>query len=219
MFVGHLGLAFAAKRVRPRASLGWYIAATTALDLVWPLFLLAGIERVSIRPGAMAFNPLVFDSYPWSHSLLMAGAWGVLLAALARWRGVPADAARLVGLLVVSHWVLDWITHAPDLPLWPGSSPRLGLGLWNSVTGTLVVEGAIWVAGLWLYLVPRRRTGWTGPVALWSLVLVCTVMWAFGPWSPPPPDPGALALFALIGWLLIPWSVAADRRYAPRTPD
>ncbi len=212
MFVGHLALAFAAKRARPRASLGWYIAATTTLDLLWPIFLLLGIERVSIQPGAMAFNPLVFDSYPWSHSLLMAAVWGLALAVLARWRGVPAGAAKLIGALVVSHWVLDWLTHAADMPLWPGG-PRFGLGLWNSVPGTLAVEGLLWVAGLWLYLAPRRRTSWIGPVALWSMVLVTTAMWASGPWSPPPPDPQALALFALIGWLLIPWSAAADRHY------
>lgn len=217
MFVGHLSLALIAKRARPGASLGWYVAATTTLDLLWPLFLLAGLERVSIIPGATAFNPLVFDSYPWSHSLVMAIGWGLVLAMVARRSGVEADPARLVGVLVPSHWVLDWLTHAPDMPLWPGG-PRFGLGLWNSIPATLAIEGTLWAIGIALYLGPRRATRWIGPAALWSLVLVCTGMWALGPWSPPPPDPHALALFALIGWLLIPWSALADRCYALRLP-
>jgi membrane-bound metal-dependent hydrolase YbcI (DUF457 family) len=215
MFVGHLAVAFAGKRLRPEVSLGWYVAAATTLDLLWPLFLLAGIEHVRIVPGATAFTPLVFDSYPWSHSLVMALVWGVLLAFIARRRGVDQRAARLIALLVVSHWVLDFVTHAPDMPLWPGSSPRLGLGLWNSIPGTLIIEGAMWLGALFLYLQNRRATDWRGPVALWSLVIITTVTWAFGPWSPPPPSPRMLPLFGLIGWLLVPWSAVADRHYRP----
>ena len=151
MFVGHLGLAFAGKRIRPELSLGWYVAAATAFDLLWPIFLLLGIEHVRIVPGATAFNPLVFGYYPWSHSLLMGVSWGLLLGGLAWWSSGSRPAAALVGLLVLSHWLLDFIVHAPDLPLWPGSSPRFGVGLWNSIPGTFVVEGAIWIAGLIFY--------------------------------------------------------------------
>ncbi|NOT09462.1 MAG: hypothetical protein HOP28_14825 [Gemmatimonadales bacterium] len=211
MFVGHLAVALIAKRASPKTSLGWYVAAATALDLLWPLFLLAGIEQVRIVPGAMAFNFLVFDSYPWSHSLLMVMAWALLLAAMARRFGVDTRSASLIGVLVVSHWVLDVVTHAPDLPLWPGHSPRFGLGLWNSALGTLLIEGALWVAALALYLAPRRATAWMGRLALWSLVLVCSAMWAMGPWSPPPPSAESLAWFALIGWIVVPWAAWADR--------
>src|SRR5262245_25207318 len=107
MFVGHLAVAFAAKSARPRTSLGWFMAATTTLDLLWPLFLLIGIERVRIVPGAMAFTPLVFDCYPWSHSLLMASVWGLALAGIARVCRVESSAAWLLAPIVVSHWVLD----------------------------------------------------------------------------------------------------------------
>ena len=127
MFVGHLALAVAAKRAVPAAPLGWLVAAVTALDLLWPVFLLAGIEQVRISPGATAFTPLIFEWYPWSHSLVMAVAWGGFLAVLARWRGLPGRVGSWLAGLVVSHWVLDFLTHAPDLPLWPGDSPRLGL--------------------------------------------------------------------------------------------
>lgn len=211
MFVGHLAVALAAKRAAPRVNLGWLIAGVTALDLLWPLFLLAGLEHVRIVPGAMPFTPLVFDSYPWSHSLVMAFIWGGALAWLARrYAAARAPGPLMVGL-VVSHWVLDFVTHAPDMPLWPGPSPRFGLGLWNSIPGTFLVEGVLWIAAIYAYLSGRRFKTMRPRISFWSLVVVCTVMWAAGPWSPPPPDEKSLALFALIGWLIIPWAAAADR--------
>ncbi len=212
MFVGHLAVALAGKRAAPTVNLGWLMAGVIALDLVWPLFVLAGIERVQIAPGATAFTPLIFEYYPWSHSLVMSVVWGLVLAGLARWRQVPSSAFWLLVALVVSHWVLDFASHAPDMPLWPGPSPRFGLGLWNSIAWTFVVEGAIWLAGLVTYLRMRRSWNRTSRIAFWSLVAVTTVMWASGPWSPPPPTVEALGWFALIGWVVIPWAALAERR-------
>jgi hypothetical protein len=140
--------------------------------------------------------------------------WGVVLALLGRWRTAVPVSGLLVAL-VVSHWVLDFASHAPDMPLWPGaSSPKFGLGLWNSIPLTLIVEGAIWVIGIALYLrVPGRRTVGAA-IALWSFIAVCTLMWASGPWGPVPPSERALGWFGLIGWLIVPWAAAADRRNA-----
>ncbi len=219
MFVGHLAVAFAGKRLSPSTPLGWFVAAASTPDLLWPVLLLLGVERVSITPGATAFNPLVFDHYPWSHSLVMDVAWGAALAAVAGWRGVDAAGRRLVALLVVSHWVLDWVTHAPDLPLWPGPSPRLGLGLWNSIPATYLVEGAMWVAALLLYLRERRASGLVAHVALWSFVLVTTGLWATGPFGPPPPSVNALAGFALFGAITIPWAAWVDRTWRRSAGD
>lgn len=143
----------------------------------------------------------------------MAAGWGLVLAALSRGSGISRRASLIIWGLVVSHWVLDYITHAPDMPFWPGS-PRVGLGLWNSIPGTLLVEGAMWIAAIVIYLRHRRATRWIGPVALWSLVIISTVMWASGPWTPPPPDTRSLGWFSLIGWLMIPWAALADRYYA-----
>jgi hypothetical protein len=210
MFVGHLALALGAKRAAPAVNLGWFMAGVTALDLLWPLFLLAGIEHVSVVPGATAFNPLVFDSYPWSHSLLMSVVWGVAFVGLARWRAVRASAI-LLAALVVSHWVLDFVTHLPDLPLWPGPSPRFGLGLWRSLSWTFIVEGAMWLAAIVVYLRMRPLAGSRARIAFWSLIVVTTAMWIAGPWSPPPPSENALAWFGLIGWTVLPWAALADR--------
>jgi hypothetical protein len=213
MFVGHLALAFASKPAAPKLSLGWLVAAVTTADLVWPIFLLAGVERATIEPGATAFTPLRFDYYPWSHSLVMLAAWGAALAVLARWRGVRSRDAVLLFGLVMSHWVLDVITHAPDMSLWPGDSPRLGFVLWNSIPGTLVIEGALWVAAIVIYLRGRGSTKSIGTATFWSFVAVSTVIWISGPWSPPPDSVQALGWFGLVGWIVIPWAAFADRYF------
>lgn len=215
MFVGHLALAFAAKPQTPAISLGWLMAAVSALDLIWPVLLLAGVEQVAITPGATAFTPLTFTAYPWSHSLAMAVIWGAALAVLGRLRGFPIAGCAWLAGLVVSHWILDWVTHAPDMPLWPGASPRYGLALWQSLPATFAIEGVMWIAGLAIYLRARRRRRWIGPAALWSFVALCTLMWIGGPWSPPPPGERALAWFALVGWIVLPWAALADAYYAP----
>jgi len=164
MFVGHLAVALAAKRVEPRAPLGTLVAAAFALDLIWPMLLLAGIEMVRIDPGNTAFTPLAFDYYPWSHSLSMAIVWAVAAGRVAAAVLKQARPGLIIGLTVVSHWVLDFFMHRPDLPLWPGG-PKAGLGLWNSIPLTLLVEGALFAAGVAFYLraTRAREAGSAGP--------------------------------------------------------
>lgn len=166
MIAGHAAVALVAKTKAPSVSLGWFMAVTYGLDLLWPVFLLIGAERVEISPGATAFTPLRFDHYPWSHSLLMSVVWGGSAFALAVLAGLERPTALLLGAVVVSYWFLDLPMHQPDLPLWPGTSPEVGLGLWRSVPGTLAVEGAVFAAGLLLYLKESRardRIGSVGP--------------------------------------------------------
>src|SRR5919198_260226 len=158
MFIGHVAVGFASKRVAPRASLGTLMVAPILLDLLWPIFLLLGLEKVRIDPGNTAFSPLDFVSYPFSHSLLMAIAWGVLFAFLYRARTGDSGSAPWLALGVVSHWVLDWVTHRPDLPLVPGLPARVGLGLWNSRAGALAwVALTMWLFVPWVYWIDRNR--------------------------------------------------------------
>lgn len=220
MFVGHLAIALAGRKASPRTSLVWFVVAANLVDLIWPIFLLVGLERVRIDPGNTAFTPLAFESYPWTHSLLMGVLWGAALAGVARCFGVSARAAALIGAVVASHWVLDFVTHRPDLPLWPWPSGSYGLGLWNFVTATFAIEGLMWLAAIVTFLSARRLRGVQGVVAFWSFVLVSTLLWASGPFSPPPPDARSLAWFALTGWIVVPWSwwieLASDTRGSHR---
>ena len=212
MFVGHLAVALAAKRYEPDVNLAWFIAGVSAFDLVWPIFVLAGLEHVSITPGATAFTPLVFDSYPWSHSLVMTAIWGLLLIVIARSAKVPSSAWTLLFFCVFSHWPLDVLTHAPDMPLWPGNSPKLGLGLWNSIPGTFLVEGAMWLVGIAIYVQTLSQRGRRPGIPFWSFVIVSTLLWASGPWGPLPPDERTVAMFSMVGWIVVPWAWWADRR-------
>lgn len=210
MFVGHTALALAAKRAAPTASLGTLVAATFALDLVWPVLLLAGVEHVRVDPGNTAFTPFDFEHYPWSHSLLMAIVWGAVAAAVYRRRG-SAHAATVVGAVVVSHWVLDALVHRPDLPLWPGASPFVGLGLWRSIPATFVVEGVLLAIGLASYLRQSTPSDAIGRWALVALIALQTVIWLSGPYATPPPGERPVAFVGLALALFIPWAAWIDR--------
>jgi membrane-bound metal-dependent hydrolase YbcI (DUF457 family) len=215
MFIGHFAVGFAAKKLAPRTNLAPLLAAPLFLDLLGPIFLLAGWEQVRIDPGNTRFTPLDFVSYPWSHSLMMSVVWASAFAlvyqAVARYW--PGTLAIWIG--VVSHWILDWVTHRPDMPLYPGG-PRLGLGLWNSIAGTIIVELAMLAAGVYLYMLatrPRDRIGRYAFAAYVGLLLVLDVSDRF---SPPPPSPAAVAWVGIAAAILfLPWSWWFDRHRVP----
>jgi membrane-bound metal-dependent hydrolase YbcI (DUF457 family) len=211
MFIGHHAAGFAAKRFAPRVSLGTLFAATMLLDLIWPLLLLAGVEHVRIARGITAFTPLDFYDYPFTHSLLNVIGWSLLAALVYRVaRKAPWRDATVVGAAVLSHWVLDYVTHRPDLPLWPGG-PKVGLGLWNSIAGTIVVEVALFLLGLWLYLRTTTPIDRTGVFALWALVLFVAIIYVANIVSPPPPDARTIGFAGLAAWLFVPWGYWIDR--------
>ena len=139
MFIGHFAAGMIGSRVEPRLRLGTAFVAAQLPDVLWPCFLLAGLERATIVPGDTVVTPLRFDSYPWSHSLLMVALWGTALGLLLRWLGGGTRAGVVAACLALSHWLLDFATHRPDMPLVPGGGPRLGLGLWQSLPMTMVV--------------------------------------------------------------------------------
>jgi membrane-bound metal-dependent hydrolase YbcI (DUF457 family) len=211
VFIGHYALALAAKRAAPRTSLGTLFLAVQLADMLWPVLLLTGWERVRIVPNPDPFLNFVFDAYPISHSLLALIAWGVVFALLYRMRTGYARGALVVGLGVVSHWVLDVVVHRPDMPLYPGG-PRLGLGLWTSVTGTVVIEGLMLLAGLWLYLRTTRARDGIGRYGFFALLVVVTLSYVASIFGPPPPSTFALSIGGIVfGWLFVAWAAWADR--------
>jgi len=218
MFLGHFGLAMAAKRVAPRASLGTTILAAQFLDALWPIFVLAGIESFEIVPGITKVNPLDFTSYPWSHSLAMAIAWGVLFAAV---YGLvskrPRDAA-IVGALVVSHWLLDWVVHRPDLPLFPGEPDRHGMGLWNSLGGSLTIELALFILGVVIFLRSSHARDRIGAIGFWALVAFLAASYFAATFGPLPPSTTAVASTALVGWLIFAFAGWVDSHRKPTSP-
>jgi hypothetical protein len=217
VFIGHFALAFAAKRAAPDVSLGTLFMATQLPDLVWPVLVLLGVERVEVRTGITAFTPLDFVSYPYSHSLVALLAWSALLAAayLARHR-TAVSAALVLAALVLSHWVLDVVSHRPDMPLTLTGDARLGLGLWNSIPATLVVEGTLFAFGVVTYLRSTEPAGRAGQVALGSLVGFLVIVYLASAFGPPPPSSAAVAWSAQALWLLVAWAWWADRHRRPR---
>lgn len=210
MFIGHYAVALAVKRAAPQTSLGTLFAAASLADLLWPIFVLLGWEQVRITGGTNPLLALTFDAYPISHSLLTLLAWGVLFALLYRARTGYPRGAIVVALLVVSHWVLDFATHVPDMPLYPGG-PRVGLGLWHSVAGTVLVEGLMFGVGLWMYAVGTRARDRVGRYGFWALVAVVALSYAASLFSPPPPTTQALAVGGIVfGWLFVGWAGWAD---------
>ncbi len=211
MFIGHFGVGFAAKRYAPSASLGTLFLAAQFIDLLWPTLLLLGVERVAIAPGITVVTPLDFQHYPVSHSLLGVVGWAVLVGggslALRRTR----REALVLALLVVSHWWLDVLVHRPDLPLAPFGQVRVGLGLWNSMAATLLVELSLLFAGGWLYARATRARDAAGRSGFWALLALLLLIQAANLFGEPPPSAMAIAWVGQAQWLLVLWGYWLDR--------
>jgi hypothetical protein len=210
MFLGHFAVALGAKRAAPKASLGTLVFAAQLADLLWPIFLLVGLEQVRIVPGVTRVTPLDFVSYPYSHSLLAQLIWGVGIGLIYLTIRRDTRGAIVLTLCVPSHWVLDYIAHRPDMPVLP-RGPRYGLGLWNSLPGTLAVEVILFVVGIALYLTLTRAKDRVGDYALWSLLVLLLLVYFGSVFGPPPPTEHVIALSALAIWLTVPWAAWADR--------
>ena len=212
MFIGHYALAFGAKKAAPSVSLGTTFLACQLADLLWPTFLMLGIETVEIDPGNTLMTPLNFVSYPYSHSLVMVVAWSVLFALAYRAvRGRHRAAIVTVAALVISHYVLDLVTHRPDLPITLTGSRRLGLGLWNYPGIALALEIALFLIGTTLYLSVTRARDAIGRIGFWALIVVLTATYFAALYGPPPPSPAAIAAGGQLLWLFVLWAYWVDR--------
>jgi hypothetical protein len=211
MFIGHFAVALGAKKAAPEVSLGTFFIASQLVDLLWPLFLLLGLEHVRIAPRVTAFTPLDFYDYPLTHSLASSIGWTVLAGGIYYLIRRDRRGAAVVGAAVFSHWLLDFATHRPDLPLAFGQGPYYGLGLWNSVPATLAVEIALFSAGIWLYWKSTSARDRAGSYGFWALAAFLLIAYFANVFGPLPTDAGLIAVAGNATWLFVVWAYWVDR--------
>lgn len=211
MFIGHFAAGLAAKKVDASPSLGTLFMASQFIDLLWPVFLILGLESVKIDPGNTAFTPLDFISYPFTHSLAGTVLWSVLFGFVYYLRKKHIKTAVLLAVLVLSHWLLDFFTHRPDLLLVPGINLKAGMGLWNSVPATIILEGLLFVSGIYLYLRVTKSSNRTGSISFWSLIVFLVIIYISNVIGPPPPSEEAIGYVGLSQLLLVWWGYWIDR--------
>ncbi|MDR3528910.1 MAG: hypothetical protein P4L57_16695 [Rhizomicrobium sp.] len=204
MLVGHIGIGLAAKAIEPRMKLGTMLVAALALDIVFFLLVLAGIEHIAVPRDYGVSHLLSFD-FPYSHSLLgsillavvIALAWALWGGRRARRHGAYWDGIALIAVTVLTHWFLDLIVHTPDLPLYPGGE-GYGIGLWRHPAAALILELAVAVAGFVAFAL-RSQLHWGRKltVGIMAAVIACfTAEGAFGQMGAP--DASAIALSGLL---------------------
>jgi hypothetical protein len=217
MFLGHFAVALGAKKIAPKTSFGILLLGAQLADILWPAFLLLGWERVQIVPGITGVTPFDFVSYPYSHSLLAELLWAAVLGAIYYVIRRDARGAIVLGACVPSHWLLDFLSHRPDMPLFPGGA-RYGLGLWNHAAATMLVELGFFAAGVTAYIRAFRLENYLRVYAFWCLMILLFVLYLGSVFGPPPPDTKTLAISSLAIWLTVPWAAWADRGSRPRRP-
>ena len=207
MFAGHFAVGFATKRFAPRVPLTLLLAAALLPDILGPIFGLLGWEHVRIAPGNTRFTPLDLYDYPWSHSLLMTITWATLLALIYRFWKPDLMGSLVIWLGAVSHWVLDWITHRPDLLLYPGAQGRYGLGLWNSIPGTMLLELAMLSIGVWMYVHATKPRDWMGTYIFSAFIVVLLLLYVTIPFSSPPQSVRQLDYASIVlNIILLAWA-------------
>ena len=215
MFIGHFALGFAAKKAAPKASLPTLFAASVFADILWPVFLALGAEEVVIDPGNTVMTPLHFVSYPYSHTLVMLLMWGALFGGLYLALTKDSRGAVVLAALVASHWVLDWITHGPDMAVYPGGE-MFGLGMWNSPGLTWAVELTMFVIGVWIYAGATRARDARGKWGFWLLVLLFLFAYLGDAFmAAPPPSVRVIWISALVATaitLVLTWWVDRHRQ-------
>src|SRR6266550_4994298 len=212
MFVGHYGVSFAAKKLEPELPLWLLFIAVQLLDVLWAPFVLLGIEKVRIVPGFTATNPLDLYYMPYTHGLVAALAWSVVAALAYRFlaRGASRRAATIVGIAVFSHWVLDFLVHRPDLPLYDNTA-KVGLGLWNLPALALGLEALLLFGAMWLHL---RHTARRTAMLVFGAIMLGIQAYVF--FGPPPASDKAAAATALIAYAVFAMVIRAlERRTVP----
>ncbi|HCW05781.1 MAG TPA: hypothetical protein DGG95_00245 [Cytophagales bacterium] len=211
MFIGHFAVGMAAKSVKPSLSLGTYFIAVQFVDLLWPTLLLFNLEQVAIEPGITAMTPLNFIHYPISHSLVMAAVWAFAGFALVYFLKKDFKAAILIAACVASHWLLDFFTHRPDLPITLSETTKVGLGLWNYKMATFLIESVLFAVGVAMYLKKTQAKDNTGKYAFWGLIIFLAFISVSNMVGPPPPNVAAIAWAGHLQWLFVLWAYWVDK--------
>lgn len=211
MFIGHFGTALAAKKITHKPSLGTLFLAAQFIDLLWPLFLIFGLEKVKVNPGVTLVTPLDFVYYPFSHSLLAVLIWGIIFGGVYYFFRKDIKSSVVLGVLVLSHWFLDLFVHRPDLPLVPGIDLKVGFGIWNSFPATILLEGLIFVTGIYFYQKATAAKNKTGLYSFWSFILFLVFVYMMNLFGPPPPSVEPIGYMGLSQWILVAWAYWIDR--------
>lgn len=214
MFLGHYALALTAKKIKPRENIGIYFLACQLLDLIWPILVLLNVELVSVKQGITEFTPLEFVHYPYSHSLFMSVVWGLFLSFIFFLNKKSIKTLILIFTLVVSHWILDFITHTKDLPLMLNSETKVGLGLWNYYYSSFAFESGMFTIGIYLYIHSKRKLNEKINKSFWYLIVFLTIIHFANAFAPKPIEgtpASAIAAPALAMWLLVIWAYYSDK--------
>jgi hypothetical protein len=217
MFIGHFAVGFGTKRWLPSVSLGMLFFAAQFADILWPNLVLTGIERVELKPGITVVTPLDFVRYPYSHSLLALTIWGLLIGILyTAIRKKSWKTAVVLMVVVISHWILDWAAHRPDMPLTLTGTTRVGLGMWSSRPLTLIVESAMFAVGVFIYSRTTSAKDRKGRIGFLSLALFLYIVYLLNLFGPIPPNVSSVAWTAQAIWLLVIWGWWIDRHRTVR---
>jgi hypothetical protein len=217
MLAGHFAVSLAAKRFAPNVSLGTLVAAAMAADLVWPIFVLAGADTVRFNsaatPAGVRAVEVMEADITYSHSLLTCVLLAVLLGAVYFSRRRDLRGSWVIGAAALSHWLLDFISHRPDMALAPGSPGRFGLGLWKSVPATLAVEGLLWAGAIVIYLrATRAAKPLVAGFVFWGGILLLTLSWLSNITAPPPANLSAAMLTSFVFFsLTVAWGYWVNR--------
>jgi hypothetical protein len=217
MFIGHYAVALGAKKYAPQVSLGVLFLACQLADLIWPNLLLLGLESVEIEPGITVLTPLNFLHYPYSHSLVALVLWGVIFAVLYMLlQRAGTKVAIVIAVLVVSHWVLDVLTHRADMPITLNESTLIGVGLWNFPVLAVTSEILLFAVGVWIYTRSTTALNRKGTIGFWALVIFLLAVYLASLLGPPPPSGAAVAWSAQALWLIVAWGFWVDHHRGKR---
>jgi hypothetical protein len=222
MFIGHYGIALVAKKIDKNIPLGLLFFATQFADILFFTLVLLGIESMSFAPGITKVSPLDFTYYPYSHSFVASAFWAGLFFIFFKIVPLKSDSnknkiALLVGATALSHFLLDVVVHRADLPLFGVGSYRIGLGLWNYIFVSSLIESLIFLAALWVYLQSTKGITFGGRYGMVIFSAFVMIMWIASVLAPTPSEFNIIgfAIFGLVFQLLVIGTVSwLDRKRA-----